>query len=89
MLHLEVAKLLKQGYLKDLLTGRDLATRDKALNRKKDDTPPIPPWTDKVINVINGGSKVSGVLYAVAKRSSCQAVRPKLHITDHHDPRIL
>ncbi|KAL5563293.1 hypothetical protein UlMin_033040 [Ulmus minor] len=65
-LRLEVAELLKQGHLKDLLTERGRATRDKSSNGTGDDTPPAPPRHDKVIYVISGGSEVSGVSYAVA-----------------------
>ena len=66
-LRLEVAELLKQGHLKYLLSECGRATRDKNSNKLKDDTPPIPPRTYIIINVISGGSKVNGVSYTTAK----------------------
>ena len=53
-----------------MLIERGRTTRDKGTNETKDDTPPIPPRQDIVINVISGGLEVSGVSYAAAKRSS-------------------
>ncbi|MDA0629571.1 hypothetical protein PCS76_22430, partial [Acinetobacter baumannii] len=63
-LRLEIVELLKQGHLKDLLTERDRVTRDKSSNVTKDYKPPIPQRQDKIINMISGGSEVSGVSYA-------------------------
>ena len=86
---LEVAELLKQGHLKDLLTERDRVTRDKSLNGTKNDVPPVSLRQDIIINVISGGSKVSEVSYIIEKRSSHRIVRTNLHKIGHHDPGVL
>ena len=88
-LRLEVAELLKQGHLKDLLTERGRVTRDKGLNGVRDDMPPAPPRHDKVINVISGGSEVSEVSYAAAKRNSRRMARTEIHKTGAHNPEAL
>ena len=82
-------ELLKQGHLKDLLTEHGRATRDKILNKKKDDTLPIPQRQDRIINVISGGSKVSGVSYAIAKRRSRRIIRTDVHKIGAHNPEAL
>lgn len=82
-------ELLKQGHLKDLLTERDRATRDKILNGKKDDTLPIPQRQDGIINVISGGSKVSGVSYAAAKRRSHRIIRKDVYKIRAYNPEAL
>ena len=83
---MEVAELLKPGHLKDFLTECSKATRDKIPNETKDNTQPIPPRHDKVINIISGGSEVNGVSYATSKRSSQRMVRSDLHKSGTHDP---
>ncbi len=87
-LRLEVAELLKQGHLKDFLTERGKATRNKTPNDTKDNQP-IPPRHNKVINVISDGLEVSGVSYAAAKRSSRCMVRADLRKSGAHDPDTL
>ena len=80
-LQLEVAELLKQGYLKDFLTEQGRATRDKSSNGSKEEIPPISPRHDKVINVISSGSELSrvsmpqqkGVVAAYPERISTKA----------------
>ena len=42
-----------------------------------------------MINVVNGGSEVSGVLYAAAKRSSHYIIRTNVHKTGAHNPEAL
>ena len=88
-LRLEVAKLLKQGHLKDLLTKCGRVNKDKSSNRTKDDSSPIPPRQDRVINVISSRSKVNGALYATSKRSSCHIFWMNLHKTRAHNPKAL
>ena len=85
---LEVAELLKQGHLKDLLTERGRATRDKRSNRTKDDASPEPPRQDRVINVISGSSEVNRILYAVAKRISHRTFRIDVHKTKHMTQKL-
>ena len=69
-LWLKVAELLKQRHLKDLFTEYSRETRDKSSNKTKDDILPIPPRANRIINIISGGSEVSGVSYTATKRSS-------------------
>ena len=88
-LRLEVAKLLKQGNVKDLLTKCGKATRDKIPNGTKDDSQPIPPRHDNVINIISGRSEVSGVLYATVKRRSRHMIRTNLHKNGTHNLEAL
>ena len=42
-----------------------------------------------MINVINGGSEVSGVLYVATKRSSHCIFQKNIHKTRAHDPKAL
>ncbi|KAL5569967.1 hypothetical protein UlMin_026542 [Ulmus minor] len=88
-LRLEVAELLKQGHLKDLLTEHGRATRDKGSSRVRDGTPPAPPRHNKIINVISGGSEVSEVSYAAAKWNSRRMARTEIHKTRAHNPEAL
>ncbi|XP_048493520.1 uncharacterized protein LOC125494062 [Beta vulgaris subsp. vulgaris] len=60
----EVSHLLKQGYLKDLLTEKGKQTVSKNDDRRQ---PPSSPPHVKVINVINGGSDICGLTYSTAK----------------------
>jgi len=55
----------------------------------ENDTPPAPPRHDKVINVICGGSEVSGVSYTVAKQSSRRMAWTEIHKIGAHDPEAL
>ncbi|XP_048489823.2 uncharacterized protein LOC125491781 [Beta vulgaris subsp. vulgaris] len=61
----EVSHLLKQGYLKDLLTEKGKQTVSKDGDRRQ---PPSSPPHVKVINVISGGSDICGLTYSAAKR---------------------
>ncbi|XP_057249388.1 uncharacterized protein LOC104889318 [Beta vulgaris subsp. vulgaris] len=61
----EVSHLLKQGYLKDLLTEKGKQTVSKDDDRRQ---PPSSPPHVKVINVISGGSDICGLTYSAAKR---------------------
>ena len=88
-LQLAVAKLLKQGHLKDLLTERGWATRDKIFNGTKDDTPPVPLRQDRIINVISNSFEVSRVSYMPAKRSSRRIDLTEVHKTKEHDLEAL
>ncbi|XP_010677959.1 uncharacterized protein LOC104893542 [Beta vulgaris subsp. vulgaris] len=61
----EVSHLLKQGYLKDLLTEKGKQTTSKSDDRRR---PPSSPAHVKVINVISSGSDICGLTYSAAKR---------------------
>ncbi|XP_056847418.1 uncharacterized protein LOC130498091 [Raphanus sativus] len=73
-LKMEVAEILKKGYLREFLL-------DKAKNLINKEgpglpievAPALPPQQDRVIHVISGGSEVSGISSAAAKRSTRNA----------------
>ncbi|XP_056851602.1 uncharacterized protein LOC130500683 [Raphanus sativus] len=73
-LKMEVAELLKKGYLREFLS-------DKAKNLLNKEGPSLPieaalalpPQQDRVIHVITGGSEVSGISSAAAKKSTRNA----------------
>ena len=63
-LRFEVADLLKRGHLTDLLSDKGkntLAQREANRDEPKEPTP------KKVVNVVTGGSKVSGITYSAAR----------------------
>ncbi|KAK0571367.1 hypothetical protein LWI29_014734 [Acer saccharum] len=70
-LKFEVAKLLKQGHLREFLTDKGKQTyarRDDWRQTGSVDSLPESPRQDRVINCILGRSEVSGVSYSAAKR---------------------
>ncbi|XP_057790956.1 uncharacterized protein LOC131008072 [Salvia miltiorrhiza] len=75
-LRLEVAHLLNQGHLTDYLTEKGKLTlqqgRDKQ-EKHRDDSPPDPPHHERTLNVISGGSEVSGITHSAAKRHARHA----------------
>ncbi|XP_057808892.1 uncharacterized protein LOC131023369 [Salvia miltiorrhiza] len=75
-LKLEVANLLKKGHLTNYLTDKGKQTLQQARDRQekhRDDSPPDPPHHERTVNVISGGSEVSGVTHSAAKRHTRQA----------------
>jgi len=62
-LRFEVADLLKKGHLQNLLfdKGKNTLTWRKTCS----DEQPTEPIPERVVNVITGGSKVSGITYSV------------------------
>ncbi|XP_038688665.1 uncharacterized protein LOC119987827 [Tripterygium wilfordii] len=75
-LHDEVAELLNQGHLKDLLTDKGKETLAKRTNR--DLTPPQRPETKGSIGVIFGGSEISGISQNSARRTQASPYPAKL-----------
>ncbi|XP_060972387.1 uncharacterized protein LOC133038303 [Cannabis sativa] len=75
-LRLEVINLLKRGHLVDHLTDKGKKTyqgqRD-TIDNQRDITPPRPPVHERTVNIITGGSKVSGVTQSAAKKHARQA----------------
>ncbi|XP_038716751.1 uncharacterized protein LOC120010118 [Tripterygium wilfordii] len=61
----EVIQLLKKGYLRDLLSERGKAAMSQAERREEEQKPPPP---EKMINVIFGGSEISGITHSSAKK---------------------
>ncbi|XP_056850749.1 uncharacterized protein LOC130500070 [Raphanus sativus] len=73
-LKMEVTELLKNGYLREFLSDK----AKNLLNKEgpglpTEATPAMPPQQDLVIHVISGGSEVSGISSAAAKRSTRNA----------------
>ncbi|XP_056860096.1 uncharacterized protein LOC130508551 [Raphanus sativus] len=71
---MEVADLLKKGYLREFLSDK----AKNLLNKEgpglpTESAPALPPQQDRVIHVITGGSEVSGISSAAAKRSTRNA----------------
>ncbi|XP_062088680.1 uncharacterized protein LOC133795242 [Humulus lupulus] len=74
-LKLEVSNLLKRGHLTDLLTDKGKRTFQQEADRsvvRREVTPPKPPTHERTVNVITGGSEVSGVTHSAAKRHARQ-----------------
>ncbi|XP_031280659.1 uncharacterized protein LOC116139129 [Pistacia vera] len=89
-LQLEVAVLLKRGYLRDLLTDKGKSTISQK-STKETSPPPREPTLKGFYNIILGGSKISGVSYSSAKRYArannnheIQYVHPPLRPHSHH-----
>ncbi|XP_033131812.1 uncharacterized protein LOC117126806 [Brassica rapa] len=73
-LKIEVDELLQKGHLREFLSEKAKAHLSKeASGKSKGDAPSSPPRQDRVIYVISGGSEVSGVSHAAAKKSTRNA----------------
>ncbi|XP_013668715.2 uncharacterized protein LOC117126094 [Brassica rapa] len=74
-LNIEVNKRLQKGHLREFLSEKAKAHFSKeASGKSKGDAPSSPPRQDRVIHVISGGSGVSGVIHAAAKK---RLLKPK------------
>ncbi|XP_013745211.1 uncharacterized protein LOC106447791 [Brassica napus] len=75
-LWIEVNELLQKGYLREFLSEKAKAHLSKeTAGNSKGAAPTSPPRQDRVIIVISGGSEVSGVSLAAAKKSTHNAKR--------------
>ncbi|KAF2531219.1 hypothetical protein F2Q70_00030001 [Brassica cretica] len=73
-LEIEVNELLQKGHLREFLSEKAKAHLSKeASGKSKGDAPSSPPRQDRVIHVISGGSEVSDVSHAAAKKSTRNA----------------
>ncbi|KAF3596587.1 hypothetical protein DY000_02023423 [Brassica cretica] len=73
-LRIKVNELLQKGHLREFLLEKSKAHLSKeAAGKSKGAAPASPPRQDRVIHVISGGSEVSGVSHASAKKSTCNA----------------
>ncbi|XP_062089046.1 uncharacterized protein LOC133795609 [Humulus lupulus] len=70
-LKFEVAGLLHRGQLHNFLSDKGKATI--AEGDKRQENPPEPPQNARTVNVISGGSEVSGITYSTDK---CHAREP-------------
>ncbi|KAF3539852.1 hypothetical protein F2Q69_00023176 [Brassica cretica] len=80
----EVNELLRKGHLREFLSEKATSHLSKETTGKPTEAAPIsPPRQDRVIHVIWGGSEISGISHAAAKRSPCnskhglEAAKPK------------
>ncbi|KAF3540588.1 hypothetical protein F2Q69_00023298 [Brassica cretica] len=73
-LKIEVNELLKKGHLREFLYGKAKSHLSKETTRKPTEAAPIsPPRQDRVIHVISGGSEISGISHAAAKKRTWNA----------------
>ncbi|KAF3502604.1 hypothetical protein F2Q69_00042808 [Brassica cretica] len=73
-LKIEVNKLLQKGYLREFLSEKAKNLLSKETPRKSAETKPAsPPRQDRLIHVISGGSEISGISHAAAKKSTRNA----------------
>ncbi|KAL5549568.1 hypothetical protein UlMin_004799 [Ulmus minor] len=74
-LRFEVADLLKRGHLQDLLSDKANNTLDQ--REARCDEQLAEPTPERVVNVITGGSEVSGITYSAARRHARVVVNPE------------
>ncbi|KAF3604691.1 hypothetical protein F2Q69_00035113 [Brassica cretica] len=73
-LRIEVNELLKKGHLKEFLYEKAKSHLSKETTGKPTEAAPVsPPRQERVIHVISGGSEMSGVSHAAAKKSTWNA----------------
>ncbi|XP_013719466.1 uncharacterized protein LOC106423225 [Brassica napus] len=86
-LKIEVNKLLQKGYLREFLSEKAKNLLSKETPRKSAETKPAsPPRQDRLIHVISGGSEISGISHAAAKKSTRNA---KLGLETSKSNRLL
>ncbi|XP_048598078.1 uncharacterized protein LOC125578962 [Brassica napus] len=78
-LKIEVNELLRKGHLREFLSDKAKSHLSKETTGK----PVSPPRQDRVVHVISGGSEISGIRHAAAKKSTwnpkhgLEAAKPK------------
>ncbi|XP_013673339.2 uncharacterized protein LOC106377620 [Brassica napus] len=86
-LKIEVNELLQKGYLREFLWEKAKNLLSKETARKSAETKPAsPPQQGRVIHVISGGSEISGINHAAAKKSTRDA---KLGLETSKSKRLL
>ncbi|KAL5568104.1 hypothetical protein UlMin_024679 [Ulmus minor] len=75
----EVADLLKRGHFQDLLSDKGKNTL--AQRESRHDEQPAEPTPERVVNVITGGSEVSGISYSAARRHARAVVNPETSLS--------
>ncbi|XP_013708892.1 uncharacterized protein LOC106412534 [Brassica napus] len=80
----QVNELLKKGHLREFLSEKAKGHLSKETTGKPTEAAPVsPPRQDRLIHVISGGSEISGISHADAKKSTwnakhgLEAARPK------------
>ncbi|KAF2555241.1 hypothetical protein F2Q68_00016533 [Brassica cretica] len=70
-LKIEVNELLKKGHLREFLSEKAKSHLSKETTGKPPEAAPVsPPRHDRVIHIISGGSEISGISHAAAKKST-------------------
>ncbi|XP_048622649.1 uncharacterized protein LOC125591825 [Brassica napus] len=70
----EVNELLRNGHLKELLSEKAKSHLSKETTGKPTEAAPVsPPRRNRVIHIILGGSEISGISHAVAKKRTWNA----------------
>ncbi|XP_048599785.1 uncharacterized protein LOC125579919 [Brassica napus] len=84
-LKIKVNALLKEGHLREFLSKKAKSHLSKETMGKPTEVAPVsPPRQDRVIYVISGGTEISGISHAAAKKSTwtakhgLKAAKPKL-----------
>ncbi|KAF3560847.1 hypothetical protein DY000_02015830 [Brassica cretica] len=73
-LKIEVNDLLRKGHLREFLSEKAKSHLSKETTGKPTEAAPVsPPRQDRVIHVISGGSEVSGISHAAARKSTWNA----------------
>ncbi|KAF2557478.1 hypothetical protein F2Q68_00015071 [Brassica cretica] len=73
-LKIEVYELLRKGHLRDFLSDKAKSHLSKETTGKPTEAAPVsPPRHDRVIHVILGGSEISDISHAAAKKSTWNA----------------
>ncbi|XP_048605004.1 uncharacterized protein LOC125582375 [Brassica napus] len=83
-LKIEVNKLLKKRHLREFLSEKAKSHLSKETTGKPTEAAPVsPPRQDQIIHVISGGSEISGISHAAAKKRTrnakhgLEAAKPK------------
>ncbi|XP_048630590.1 uncharacterized protein LOC125603939 [Brassica napus] len=73
-LKIKVNEFLKKGHLREFLSEKAKSHLSKETIGKPTEAAPVsPPRQDRVIHVISGGSEISGISHAAAKKSTWNA----------------
>ncbi|XP_013613732.1 PREDICTED: uncharacterized protein LOC106319875 [Brassica oleracea var. oleracea] len=89
-LKIEVNEHLQKGYLREFLSKKAKNLLSKETPRKSAETKPAsPPRQDRAIHVISGGSEISGISHAAAKKSTRNAKHVSLTVANCLVKRIL
>ncbi|KAF3517008.1 hypothetical protein DY000_02059758 [Brassica cretica] len=70
-LKIKVNELLRKGHLREFFSEKAKShLSKKAMGKPTEAAPVSPPRQDRVIQVISGGSEISGISHAAAKKST-------------------
>ncbi|KAF2604484.1 hypothetical protein F2Q70_00025207 [Brassica cretica] len=72
-LKIEVNELLRKGHLREFLSEKAKSDLSETTGKPTEAAPVSPPPQDRVIHVISGGSEISSISHAAAKKSTWNA----------------